>query len=72
MYLVQIRLSIFTKITKLNNINKINIFKLDNKMIDSNSFKWIIGSNYYIYIMQNGQYKLDLFKVIKYLIREML
>jgi len=72
MYLVQIRPSIFAKITKLNNINKVNIFKLDNKilsyedkMIDSNSFKRIIGSNHYIYIMQNGQYKLDLFKVIK-------
>jgi len=72
MYLVQIRPSFFAKITKLNNINKVDIFKLDkkilsyvDKMIEGNSFVRIIGSNHYIYILQNGKYKLDLFKVIK-------
>lgn len=72
MYLVQIRPSIFAKITKLNNINKVDIFKLDNKILsyvdkmkEGNSFVRIIGSNHYIYILQNGQYKLDLFKSIK-------
>jgi len=72
MYLVQIKHSIFAKITKLNNINKVDIFKSDkkilsyfDKMINTNSFERIIGSNHYIYIMKNGQYKLDLFKVIK-------
>jgi len=72
MYLVQIRPSIFAKITKLNNINKVDIFKLDNKILsyvdkklEGNSFIRNIGSNNYIYILQNGQYKLDLFKVIK-------
>jgi len=72
MYLVQIKPSIFAKITKLNKFNKVDIFKLENKIlsyvdkiIDSNSFERIIGSNHYIYILKNGNYKLDLFKVIK-------
>jgi len=32
MYLVQTRPSIFAKITKLNNINKVNIFKYRNSL----------------------------------------
>jgi len=63
---------LIAKIYNYNKLNKIEIFEngkailsYQDKMINNNTFERIIRFNYYIYIMENGKYKLDLFKVIK-------
>ena len=63
---------LIAKIYNYNKLNKIEIFKnskailfYQDKMINDNTFERIIRFNYYIYIMENSKYKLDLFKVIK-------
>jgi len=72
LYIIQIRPMIIAKIFCYKNRNKVDIIKSDkvilsyeDKVINSNSFERIIGSNNYIYINENGQYKLDLFSVKK-------
>jgi len=72
MYIIQFRPLLIAKIYNYNKLNKIEIFKngkailsYQDKMINDNTFERIIGSNHYIYIMENGKYKLDLFKVVK-------
>jgi len=71
-YIIQIRPMIIAKIIYSKKRNKVDIIKSDkvilsyeDKVINSNTFERIIGSNHYIYINENGKYKLDLFSVKK-------
>jgi len=72
MYIIQFKPLTIAKIYTSKNINKVEFLKsgkvilsYEDKIINANTFERIIGSNHYIYIIQNGKYKLDLFTVRK-------